>query len=173
MRLIPLILLTTAVMASGYYYMSRKPKNVRNNNPLNMKESADWKGERKLNLDKKFEEFTSAEYGFRAGYIDLLQKLERGVNTVESIISVWAPSPKNSSDDHNETAAYIEYVADKMNISEFQDITPNDLPEMMLAMADFEGAKGHFTIDQANGGMLLAKQELFVLNRLERMGVVV
>ena len=172
MRLIPLILLTTAVMASGYFYM-KKPKNVRNNNPLNIKKSADWKGERKLSIDNTFEEFTSAEYGFRAGYIDLLQKLERGVNTVESIISVWAPSPKNSSDDHNETAAYIEYVADNMNISEFQEISPKDLPEMMLAMSNFEGAKGHFTLEQAKQGEALAKKESFVIDRLGRMGAYV
>lgn len=151
--------------------MKNKPKNVRNNNPLNMKESADWKGERLLNLDKTFEEFTSPEYGFRAGYINLLQYLERDLNTVESIISTWAPSPEREGDDHNDTAEYIEYVADKMNISEFQEIKPNDLPELMLAMSNFEGAKGHFTIEQAIAGAALAQQESFVIARLDRMGV--
>ena len=173
MRPLSLIFLTTAVIATGYFCMKRKPRNVRNKNPLNIKKSADWDGERLLSTDSTFEQFKTEAYGFRAGYIDLLQKLERGVNTVESVISVWAPAPINSGDDHNETASYIEYVADAMGVSEFQELSPNDLPDMMLAMSEFEGGKGHFTIEQANDGMLLAKQELFVLNRLERMEVVV
>lgn len=166
----PLLLITTVVMTAGAYFYMKKPKNVRNNNPLNMKESADWKGERKLDLDKIFEEFVDAEHGFRAGYIDLLQKLERGLNTVERIISVWAPSPKRQGDDHNDTDEYIEYVADKMNISEFQEITHNDLAEMMLHMSNFEGAKGHFTIEQAHRGIALAQKESFVIARLDRLG---
>jgi hypothetical protein len=159
-------------MTAGAFYMKKmnKPKNVRNNNPLNMKESADWKGERLLNLDATFEEFQTPEYGFRAGYIDLLQKLERGVNTVESIINVWAPSPTRLGDDHNDTDEYIEYVADKMKISEFQEITHNDLPEMMLAMSEFEGSKGHFTLEQAEHGVIMAQEESFVIARLERLG---
>lgn len=171
MRLFPLILISAVVMTSGVIYMKNKPKNVRNNNPLNMKESADWKGERLLNLDKTFEEFTSPEYGFRAAYINLSQYLERGLNTVESIVSKWAPSPKRDTDDHNDTAEYIEYVADKMNISEFQEISFNDLPEVMLAMSNFEGAKGHFTLEQAQKGADLAMQEGFMIARLDRMGV--
>ncbi len=165
-----LLILTTVVMTAGVYFYMNKPKNVRNNNPLNMKESADWKGERKLDLDKTFEEFESPEYGFRAGYINLLQYLERGLNTVESIISTWAPSPQRDGDDHNDTDEYIEYVADKMAISEFQEITHNDLAELMLHMSNFEGAKGHFTIEQAHQGIRLAQQESFVIARLDRLG---
>ena len=167
----PLIYLTLAVIATGVIYMSSKPRNVRNNNPLNMKESADWKGERALDLDKTFEEFQTPEYGFRAAFVNLSQYLEDGKNTVETIISTWAPSPKRIGDDHNDTAEYIEYVADKMNISEFQEIGINDLPELMLAMANFEGAKGYFTLEQAKAGAELAMQESYMIARLERMGV--
>ena len=135
-----------------------------------MKECAKWKGERELNLDEIFEEFIDAEHGFRASYINLLQYLERGLNTVELIISTWAPSPVRDSDDHNDTAEYIEYVADKMAISEFQEITHRDLAEMMVFMSEFEGSKGHFTLAQAERGIELAKQESFVIDRLERLG---
>ena len=171
MKAKPFILITLAVIATGAYYMAKKPKNVRNNNPLNMKESADWKGERTLNLDKTFEEFKTPEYGFRAAFINLSQYLENGKNTVESIVSTWAPSPKRDGDDHNDTEEYIEYVADMMNISEFQEIGFNDLPELMLHMSNFEGAKGHFTLKQAKDGAALAMQEGFIIARLDRMGV--
>ena len=147
--------------------MNRKPKNVRNNNPLNIKESAEWNGESALNLDPIFEEFTSPEYGFRAGFIILLQYLERGDNTLETIINKWAPS---GTEEKNHTQAYIEYVADKMQLSPNELIIPVMLPELMLYMSVFEGSKGHFTIEQARKGAAIATQENFVIARLARLG---
>jgi len=149
--------------------MTRQNKNVRNNNPLNIKESADWDGERPLNLDPIFEEFQSPEYGFRAGFIILLQYLERGDNTIESIINKWAPA---NTDENNHTANYIDYIADKMQLSPVEYISPAMLPEMMLYMSNFEGGKGHFTIDQAVQGATLAAQADFVIARLNRLGEV-
>lgn len=149
--------------------MNRPNKNVRNNNPLNIKESADWNGERLLNLDKTFEEYKSPEYGFRAGYIILLQYLERGDNTIESIISKWAPI----NADGNHTNEYIDYVAhaDRMQLPKTELVTPAMLPELMLYMAKFEGDNiGYFTIEQAKKGAELAQQEDFVIARLNRLG---
>gem|GEM_PF-1736997 len=149
------------------FYMKSKPKNVRNNNPLNIKESADWDGERKLNLDKTFEEYKTPEHGFRAGYIILLQYLERGDNTIQSIVAKWAPA---NTDEQNHTTAYIEYVADKMQMSPVEYVSPAMLPEMMLHMSVFEGSQGHFTIEQSIRGVELAKQADFVVARLYRLG---
>lgn len=147
--------------------MKSKPKNVRNNNPLNIKESADWTGERLLNLDAVFEEFQSPEYGFRAGYIILLQYLERGDNTIQSILNKWAPS---GTEENNHTQAYIDYVADKAQLSPSEYVSPAMLPELMLHMSVFEGSKGAFNIEQAVQGAALAKQESFVIARLHRLG---
>jgi len=142
---------------------TRPNKNVRNNNPLNIRESADWKGERAVNLDKAFEEFKTPEYGFRAAYIILLRYLEEQNNNIALIINKWAPS------NENHTGKYIEYIANKMQLSPVDEITPNDLPILMLHMANFEGAKGVFTFDQANAGVELAQQEDFVIARLNRI----
>jgi len=147
--------------------MNRKPKNVRNNNPLNIKESADWNGERALNLDATFEEFKSPEYGFRAGFIILLQYLERGDNTIDSIINKWAPS---GTEDRNHTQSYVDYVADKMQLTPNEYVSPAMLIEMMLYMSVFEGSKGAFTIEQARKGAALAAQADFVIARLYRLG---
>lgn len=148
--------------------MKSKPKNVRNNNPLNIKESADWDGERKINLDKTFEEYKTPEHGFRAGYIILLQYLERGDNTIQSIIAKWAPA---NTDEQNHTTAYIEYVADKMQMSPVEYVSPDDLSEMMLYMAKFEGDNvGYFTARQSIRGVELAQQADFVIARLYRLG---
>lgn len=160
--LTPLLILTT-----GLYLMTRKPKNVRNNNPLNIKESANWNGESALNIDKTFEEFTSPEYGFRAAFIILLQYLERGDNTISTIINKWAPA---NTDENNYTQAYIDYVADKMQLPQHEYVSPAMLPELMLHMSVFEGSKGQFTIKQAREGAAMAAQADFVIARLGRLG---
>lgn len=87
------------------------PRGIRNNNPLNIRKGNEWKGERPEQQDKAFEEFTSMEYGIRAGFI-ILRKyitgyngLTQKFNTIEKMISRWAPSVENN------TAAYISQVS--------------------------------------------------------------
>ena len=146
--------------------MNRKPKNVRNNNPLNIEKGADWKGLQAIQNDVRFAQFKSAKYGFRAGYIILLQYLERGDNNLQKIINKWAPS---GTDDNNHTDNYIGYIADKVQLSPVERVTAAMLPEIMLHMSNFEGGKGHFTIEQARQGEQLAQQEDFVIARLQRL----
>lgn len=146
--------------------MTRESKNVRNKNPLNIEKGADWKGLQALQNDDRFAQYTHAEYGFRAGYIILLQYLERGDDNLQKIINKWAPS---GTDDKNHTDNYIDYIADKVELSPSETVTPDLLPELMLHMSVFEGSKGHFTLKQAQQGEALAKQESFVQNRLVRI----
>lgn len=87
------------------------PRGIRNNNPLNIRKGSDWKGERPDQTDKAFEEFTSMEYGIRAGFI-ILRKyitgyngLTQKFNTIEKMISRWAPAVENN------TTAYISQVS--------------------------------------------------------------
>lgn len=87
------------------------PRGIRNNNPLNIRVGNDWKGERHNAKDKSFEEFTSMEFGIRAGFI-ILRKyitgyngLTQKFNTIEKMISRWAPANENN------TAAYISQVS--------------------------------------------------------------
>lgn len=87
------------------------PRGIRNNNPLNIRKGNNWKGERPDQTDKAFEEFTSMEYGIRAGFI-ILRKyitgyngLTQKFNTIEKIINRWAPAVENN------TAAYISQVS--------------------------------------------------------------
>lgn len=147
----------------GVYKMKKTPRNVRNNNPLNIRESARWDGERAVDSDKAFEEFKSPEYGFRAAYIILLQYLERGDNTIQKIVSKWAPATENH------TSAYINYIAEKLILSPAVTLLPTDLALLMLHMANYEGANGAFTIEQAQAGVELAKRSSFVVARLARL----
>ncbi len=164
MRLNHLLILATVVMTAGVYYMVNRPnRNVRNNNPLNIRESASWEGERSLDLDKSFEEFKTPEYGFRAAYIILLQYLERGDNTIQAITNKWAPSSENH------TSKYIEYLANKMDLSPAVELLPTDLALLMYHMANYEGAQGAFNYAQINKGIALANQESFIIARLNRL----
>jgi len=84
--------------------ISKLPRGQRNNNPLNIRISSNpWKGKTK-GVDTAFETFESMEYGIRAAIVNIRTYLTRGVNTVEKIISTWAPS------NENDTQAYIQTV---------------------------------------------------------------
>lgn len=104
----------------GVAYMAT-PRGIRNNNPMNLREGDDggdqWNGEHRLDLDKEFEEFTSAKYGIRAGAKILLnyQRIH-GLDTLQEIISRWAPPSEN------ETDSYIEHAARVLEISPAEQI---------------------------------------------------
>lgn len=93
------------------------PRGIRNNNPLNIRKGNNWKGERPVQVDKAFEEFTSMTYGIRAGFI-IIRKYMSGYNgltekfnTIEKIIRRWAPPTENA------TQKYIDQVAKESGIS--------------------------------------------------------
>ena len=81
------------------------PRGIRNNNPLNIRVGNVWLGEVKYPTDPHFEQFNSMEYGLRAGFV-LLRRYIRHYKrqTIEDIISSWAPSNENN------TKAYIDTV---------------------------------------------------------------
>ena len=80
------------------------PRGLRNNNPLNIRHNADvFQGEVK-GTDKSFKTFVSMPYGYRAAFVTLATYLSRGWNTVEKIISRWAPPNENN------TEGYIKNV---------------------------------------------------------------
>ncbi len=79
---------------------------IRNNNPLNVREtSIDWLGELEHDRDG-YEDFATAGDGIRAG-AKLLHNYYRfyGLDTVEGVISRWAPPSENP------TREYIRNVA--------------------------------------------------------------
>ena len=81
-----------------------KTRGTRNNNPLNLRHSADqWQGARKEQTDKSFVQFESMAYGYRAAWKTLDSywkhfKRLRQPFTVRAIISRWAPPSENDTD---------------------------------------------------------------------------
>ena len=85
-------------------------RGIRNNNPLNLRHSADqWQGARKEQTDKSFVQFESMAYGYRAAlktldsYWNHFKQLRQPF-TVRAIISRWAPPSENDTD------AYVSTV---------------------------------------------------------------
>ena len=86
------------------------PRGIRNNNPLNIRKGNNWKGERKVQTDKAFEEFETLQFGLRAG-LKLIRNQISGFNgsrpkfnTIGKLIKVWAPPSENATD------KYIDFV---------------------------------------------------------------
>lgn len=99
-----------------------EPRGIRNNNPLNIRKGNNWKGERPVQKDRAFEEFTSMEWGIRAGfkilrnYISGHMGLTEKCNTIYKIIHRWAPTNENN------TQAYVDAVVKATGIPAHQRI---------------------------------------------------
>lgn len=107
------------------------PRGIRNNNPLNIRKGNNWKGEKKVQVDKAFEEFESMQMGLRAGFI-ILRNYQRSslapkmrANTIRKIINRWAPASENN------TMKYIELVAKRSGLNPDELIAYRDKPRML------------------------------------------
>ena len=113
------------------------PRGIRNNNPLNIERGQPWQGLRPRQTDNRFCQFTSMEYGFRAGF-KILQtyfKKRPPLNTVRLIITRWAPPGENN------TEAYINFVCthgylQPDELLKYKD--KNKICRLVWAMAEME-----------------------------------
>ena len=121
--------------------MTKEPRGLRNNNPLNIRKGCNWYGERFPQVDRDFEEFQSMELGIRAAFV-LLRNYITGFNgrsfkynTIRKIIRRWAPPTENA------TQRYIDFVCkqvgkDQNEVIYFSDRTT--IITMARAMAFVE-----------------------------------
>lgn len=93
-----------------------KVRGVRNCNPLNIERGIQWKGLRPEQTDKRFCQFVSMQYGWRAGLVILRNYIKgrsgakRPLDTIEKIINRWAPPSENH------TSSYIKNVCEDVGI---------------------------------------------------------
>ena len=122
-----------------------KTRGLRNNNPLNIRHSADrWQGARAEQTDKSFVQFESMAYGYRAAWKTLQSYYNRfraqGKEfTVRNIIRRWAPPNENHTD------AYINKVSELSGIGGDETLLPPEnvegyakLNKLMAAMTCIE-----------------------------------
>lgn len=100
---------------------AKLPRGIRNNNPgnLNFVGQAGAVLETDVPVaDRRFAKFPTMDKGILALINQLRLYFERGTNTVQSIISKWAPPTENN------TQAYIVYVARHMDVLPNTVLTP-------------------------------------------------
>jgi len=146
-------------VTGGLLYMAYKkslPRGVRNNNPLNIRESkgdkTQWKGEAVFDTDKAFEEFKNPVYGFRAGARVLRSYQRQGINTLTGIIHRFAPSHEN------DTSHYINQVSKWTGYDVTQPLNLNNddvLANVLYAMSKME-VGNYFTLKTAKAGVAIA-----------------
>lgn len=119
---------------------SGKNAGQRGNNPLNIRASKDkWQGEKGLQIagrNGKFVVFENLKYGTRAAFRLIKNYIKNGNNTINKIISKWAPSS-----DGNNTTNYINRVSKNTQIPKEKIIDGNDfetLKKMVAEMAIIE-----------------------------------
>jgi len=97
------------------------PSGIYINNPGNIEHDGElWQGEIFPGQNKRFKTFSSIAYGYRAMFINLVGYLNNGYNTIDKIISTWAPAKEN------DTQKYIQDVVSWTGISKDTVITKND-----------------------------------------------
>ena len=105
------------------------PRGLRNNNPLNIRHNADaFQGEIK-GTDKAFKTFISMAYGYRAAFVTLATYLSKGLNTIEKIVTRWAPPNENN------TAGYIANVERYSGVSRHKELTAADGADYIMIVA--------------------------------------
>ncbi|MGB4414666.1 MAG: structural protein P5 [Paludibacter sp.] len=106
-----------------------KSRGLRNNNPLNIRHNEDvFQGEINGN-DKRFKTFSSLPYGYRAAFVILGTYLSHGLNTIEKIITKWAPPAEN------DTESYIDKVEKWSGVLRSKKLTAADGPEYIMIVA--------------------------------------
>lgn len=113
----------------------------------------DWKGKipEDQNTDGVFEQFETEYYGNRALVILLQNYINRGINTIDSIINTYAPKSEN------ETAIYVDYVKLRMGFTTIGDagVDGDHIPQLATAIVEFENGKSYPGIRQKFTRVLL------------------
>lgn len=116
--------------------MTKIPRGIRNNNPLNIRIGNTWLGEVPNPTDSEFEQFVSVTYGLRAAFCILRRYIRKyNRNTIYKIICAWAPAVEN------QTEKYCLYVSQRMSMAPDEIIAYEDkvtLVALVCAMARFE-----------------------------------
>ena len=117
----------------------------RNNNPLNIRHSADrWEGARINQTDPSFVQFTSMAYGYRAGWklLDSYWKHFKNLRkpfTVSNIIHRWAPPTENDTENYIRTVLRLSGLGGNENFPQPSRATGYERLELLVrAMTTME-----------------------------------
>lgn len=124
----------------------------RNNNPGNIRISDNnWEGQ--IGDDGEFVRFASPEHGIRALGKNLITYRNKGVVTINQIISRWAPKK-----DGNDTEGYIKFVSGKMGVDPNVPIDVTDINTLKSITTAIMQQEGNHSIsgEQIDAGLQAA-----------------
>ncbi|CAM7060036.1 hypothetical protein [Morganella morganii] len=124
----------------------------RNNNPGNIRISDNnWEGQ--VGDDGEFVQFASPEHGVRALGKNLITYRNKGVVTINQIISRWAPKK-----DGNDTEGYIKFVSGKMGVDPNVPIDVTDINTLRSITTAIMQQEGNHSIsgEQVDAGLQAA-----------------
>lgn len=110
-------------------------RGFRNNNPFNIRSSKanNWIGLSDSQSDKSFCRFLDLVYGCRAAFILIENYIHKGYDTVEKIISRFAPASENDTD------SYIKFICTVTGLSKsVKLVTDMSRLELLSAIILFE-----------------------------------
>ncbi len=133
-------------------------RGIRNNNPGTIRLGPAWQGRSAHQTDTAFTQFNTPEYGLRAltRVLHTYQTRHR-LNTVEAIISRWAPPA-----DNNPTNAYIDNVARSIGVGRREQVVIGDnqhtrgIIRAIINQENSAGAADVYTDEQISTGIRMA-----------------
>lgn len=102
-------------------------RGLSNCNPGNIRRSkVRYQGEVHPSRDASFKQFSAMEWGYRAIFVLLdTYRIRYGLDTVEGMISRWAPPSENH------TTTYVRYVAQYVGVGEKEPIDTHNQRTML------------------------------------------
>lgn len=117
----------------------KKPRGIRNNNPLNIRIGNSWLGEVQYPTDASFEQFVEMKWGVRAAFVILRRYMKRyNLRTIPEIVSRWAPR------NENDTLSYIKRVSELSGYDTSYVFTwekKEEMRELLMAMCIVENGQ--------------------------------
>ncbi|CDK68208.1 TPA: hypothetical protein ACY3G5_001904 [Morganella morganii] len=135
-----------------YVQGGSEDRGSRNNNPGNIRISDNnWEGQ--IGDDGEFVRFASPEHGVRALGKNLITYRNKGVVTINQIISRWAPKK-----DGNDTEGYIKFVSGKMGVDPNVPIDVTDINTLKSITTAIMQQEGNHSIsgEQIDAGLQAA-----------------
>lgn len=140
------------IQASGQMPERRLSRAERNNNPGNL-EFRGQRGATREDGEGRFAKFGSTEEGVAALARQLQLYGSRGIDTIEEIISKYAPASENN------TAAYINAMVNRLRVSPNQQLDLNDpqvLSGLIQGISRHEAGRSFLSDQQVMTGLTMA-----------------
>ncbi|WP_019603226.1 structural protein [Teredinibacter turnerae] len=141
-----------AVGALAFWGVNKMSRGIRNKNPLNIERTGDqWLGmAQDQSSDSRFVVFDHEVYGIRAAARIIKNYGLRGIDTIQEIISTWAPESEN------DTANYVAIVVEKTGIPPLRPISDEEIPALLAAMIVVENGNNPYSMELIAEGVRLA-----------------